>query len=178
MTTFDLVDVQDFIAGLDAQMARCQNGEGMECATVDDALRHHADLCCTFCEGVRQWGYGVFTGRVVYDPEAERLLRQEGERLRARSEDWYRIAHRAELPCYILEGKDLLGPALCALRRLLKTWVSPRLAVGPAARRSLKPDASSITESRRRIDSLPALPADWEPDDPQQRAVRRVLRHP
>lgn len=54
MPTFDLAEVRDFAADLDARLHRCENGEGTECANLDSALRQYAVLCCEFCERVRQ----------------------------------------------------------------------------------------------------------------------------
>ena len=42
---------------------------------------------------------------------------------------------RVEGPCYILEGRQTLQSALWDLDRLLRGWVTPKLAVGPSARR-------------------------------------------
>lgn len=56
MPTFDLAEVRSFAADLGARMERCENGEGMECAHLDGALRQYAVLCCEFCERVREWG--------------------------------------------------------------------------------------------------------------------------
>jgi hypothetical protein len=85
MTTFDLVEVRTFATDLNARMTRCDNGEGIECATLDDTLRHYATLCCEFREGVRQWGRAVFAGRVAFDPEVERVWIDEGVRLYSRA---------------------------------------------------------------------------------------------
>ena len=71
MTTFDLVEVRTFTAGLESRMNGCQNGEGLQCATLDAALRHHASLCCEFTNRVKSWGREVFAGRVAFDPEVE-----------------------------------------------------------------------------------------------------------
>ena len=57
MMTFDLAEVRGFAADLDARMCHCDNGEGLECASLDDALRHYATLCCEFRENVREWGH-------------------------------------------------------------------------------------------------------------------------
>ena len=63
-----------------------------------------------------------------------------------------------------------LHAALWDLQRLLKGWVSPKLAVGPAAKRWRYPEQAATEEGQRRVASLPPLPANWEPDDPQLRA--------
>jgi hypothetical protein len=63
MTAFDLATVRTFTADLETRRNRCDNGEGMECASLDDALRHYASLCCEFRESARQWGRSVFAGR-------------------------------------------------------------------------------------------------------------------
>lgn len=176
MMTFDLAEVRGFVADLDTRMTRCQNGEGMECATLDAALRHHAALCREFSDEVRRWGREVFAGRVAFDPEVERVWLTEGRRLYARVMDMYAHAPRAETSCQILEGQAILAPVLLGLDRLIKGWVTPRLAVGPSARRRLTLEPSVAEEAHRRIESLPPLPADWKPDDPRQRAMYQRLR--
>lgn len=176
MTTFDLVEVRGFAADLDARMDRCDDGEGMACATLDAALRHYADLCCKLRDGVREWGQAVFAGRVAFDPEVERVWQTEGRRLFTRSVGMYVSAQRAEGPCYVLDGQAALGSALWNLQLLLDRWVSPRLAVGPSARLGAGTDPVVIKEARRRVQALPPLPADWEPDDPHQKARYRRLR--
>jgi hypothetical protein len=176
MTTFDLAEVRDFAADLDAKMTRCDNGEGMECATLSDALQRYAELCCKFIDVVRQWGRAVFTGRAEFDPEVERILKEEGSRLQSRARDLCGRGQRAEGTCYTLEGARFLQAALWELDRLLNPWVSPALAVGPLARRKRPLDLAEVEEARHRVASLPPLPAEWEPADPQLRAMYRKLR--
>ena len=37
-------------------MDRCDNGEGMECATLDDSLVHDGDLCLRLVGRIQLWG--------------------------------------------------------------------------------------------------------------------------
>ena len=178
MMTFDLADVRGFVANLDARMIRCQNGEGMECATLDAALRHHAGLCCEFSDRVRRWGRAVFAGRVALDPEVELIWQTEGSRLYARAMKMRALGQKAAVSCYLLEGQNVLLSALWDLHRLLQGWVTPRLAVGPSARGGgLSPDSAATEETCQRVALLPPLPPDWKPDDPQQQAFYRMLRN-
>lgn len=176
MTTFDLVEVRNFTAELGARMNRCDNGEGMECASLDDALRHYAALCCQFREGVRQWGQAVFAGRVAFDPAVESVWLTEGVQLYARAIEMLAYGQKAEVPCYVLEGQAVLQSALWELGRLLGGWVAPKVAVGPAARQGLPSSADTAEETRKRIESLPPLPADWQPADLRQRGQFKKLR--
>ena len=148
--TFDLVEVRDFVASLDARMDRCLNGEGMECATLEAALRHHAALCREFSERVREWGRQIFAGHVAFDPEVERMWISEGWRLHDRATDMHWRGQASGEPCYILEGQDALLPALWDLYRLLKGWVTPKLSVGPAARQGLPLDSAAAEQACRR----------------------------
>jgi hypothetical protein len=66
-----------------------------------------------------------------------------------------------------------LHAGLWDLDRLLKGWVTPKLAVGPSAKRWRYPDQAATEEGRRRVASLPPLPADWQPVDPRLRAPDR-----
>jgi hypothetical protein len=134
----------------------------MECATLDDSLRFYTQLCCVFRETLRHWGRAVFAGRVVFDPEVERIWRAECGRLFSRASEVLERGKKAEVECFTLEGL-VLEDELKDLERLQNGWVSPRLAVGPAARHPRALSPQSADEVRRRIQSLPALPADWKP---------------
>ncbi len=177
MTAFDLAEVRGFTADLDARMTRCDNGEGMECANLDGTLRRYAELCWEFCEQVRKWGRAVFAGQVAFDPEVERLWRNEAIRYYARASELLVDGARAEAgPCYVLEGRAALGYAAWHLQRLLAGWVTPKLAVAPLARQRVALTSAAVEEVRQRVEALPPLPADWQPVDPGQRARFQKLR--
>ncbi len=177
MATFSLTEVQEHVASLGERMIRCQNGEGTECATIDAVLKHHANLCCEFIDLVRQWGRDVFAGREPFDPDVEKLWRDEGSRLFLRAMELLAAGSTAEGSCYVLEGQQALRSALWGLLRILDGWITPKLAVGPSARAGLASDQATVAEARRRIDSLPPLPGDWKPDDPKQQAMYRLLKN-
>ncbi len=177
MTTFDLAEVGEFAADLTARIERCDNGEGMECATLDDALRHCAKLCCEYREGVRGWGRAVFTGRVPFDPRVQKVWLDAGVELYNRAVEMQASGLRAEVPCYELDGRAALDAALWNLNQLLWNWVTPRLAVGPAARQPIDLPEPVAEEVRRRITALPPLPAGWSPPTKlQQRQLNRLRR--
>jgi len=176
MTTFDLAEVRGFVADLEARMERCDNGEGMECAGLDDTLRHYAALCCTFREGVRQWGRAVFAGRVALDPEVERVWLEDGVRLYSRAVEMLAYGQTAEVPCWELEGQAVLQSALWDLYQLLNGWVTPKRAVGPSARQGLPLTPAAAAVARRRVELLPPLPAEWQPDDARQKRRYSKLR--
>jgi hypothetical protein len=176
MTTFELAEVRSFAADLDAQMDRCDNGEGMECATLDAALQRYADVCCKFRDGVRQWGRAVFAGQVPFEPEVEQAWHIEGHRLYLRAMRMWTHGQKSEGQCYILEGRIFLQAALWDLYRLLTGWVTPKLAVGPSARRKSLPNSPAADEVLLKVASLPPLPTDWQPDDMSQRALYRKVQ--
>jgi len=171
MTTFDLAEVRGFAEELDAKMDRCDNNEGMECATLDAALLRYAELCCSFCDAVRQWARAVFAGRVPYDREVERAWQTEGLRLYRRASQMWGHGRKSEGQCYILEGRICLQAALWEMYRLLTGWVSPKLAVGPSARQASALNSLDAEEVRQRVASLAPLPANWQPDYPSQCAL-------
>ena len=175
MTTFDLAEVRNFAANLDARMDLCDNGEGMECANIDATLRHYANLCCEFRKGVRQWGRSVFSGQVAFDPEVEKVLQDEGHRLLTRAAEMLAYGQQAEVPCYALGGQAALQSTLLGLYMLLDKWVSPKLAVGPSARQGLDLEPAAAEAAKLKIGSLPPQPADWAPDDPRQQHMYRKL---
>jgi hypothetical protein len=176
MTTFDLAEVRRFAADLDARMERCDNGEGMECANLDDTLRHYAHLCCEFCDQVRQWGRAVFAGQVAFDPAVEQIWLDEGVRLHHRAIELWAYGREKEGVCFVLEGGAALGSALRYLEQLLFHWVTPKRAVAPLSRQGLASTPAAKEEIRKRIEALPPLPADWQPADPRQRVRFRQLQ--
>jgi hypothetical protein len=176
MITFDLDEVRSFVADLDAKLDRCDNGEELACATLDDALRHYAERCCEFCGAVRTWSRAIFAGRLRFDPAVEQAWLDEGNRLLSRAMQMAVYGETAEVPCYELEGRFDLDSGVMGLERLLKGWVTPKLAVGPAARETGVLDPVAAEEIRQRVASLPPLPKDWQPDDPTQRSIYRKLR--
>ena len=176
MTTFDLPDVRRFADDLDARLDRCDSGEGTECATLDASLTHYSQLCCQFMEEVRRWGEEVFIGRVAFDPKVEREWKDRGVRLYHRALGRRRLGQRLTGPCHELEGLAPLEGAILELHELLTGWVTPKRAVSPAARLGDSLPSAVVEEARRRLAELPQLPADWEPEDPSQRAWFRKLR--
>ncbi|MHB1558262.1 MAG: hypothetical protein ACYC61_12445 [Isosphaeraceae bacterium] len=176
MRAFGPDEVHSFTASLTAQMDRCDSGEGTECATLDAALTRYAGICCEFREAVRQWARAVFSGRVEFDPSIESFWIKEGFRLYMRAMETWRRGQKAEVSCFILEGKTLLQAALWDLHRLLSGWVTPRLAVGPSARQHLDLEPANVQQIRRQVATLPPLPSDWQPDDVRQQALYRMLR--
>ena len=120
-------------------------------------------------------GAAVFYGRVKFDLEVERVFKEKGSRLRSRAMEL--LSRTEKAGCSILDAHDRLQSALLDMDRLLKGWVTPKPAIGPSARQvhaNLAP--AVIEEGRRRIASLPPLPAEWQPEDPQQRAMYREPR--
>ncbi len=167
MTTFDLVETRSFFADLESRMDRCDNGEGMECANLDESLTHYAEICCEFYTRMREWGHAVFIGKVAYDPAVEKTWIDEGRKLYLRARNMAMDGKKAETPCYILYGQPSLEASLWHFEQMLTHWVSPRLAISPGARQS---DAlrDGALEAKKSIEALPSLPADWKPADAGQ----------
>ena len=170
MTIFDLVQVRDYIAELDARMIRDDARASMDAeATVTDAdLRRHAALCDEFVAQVRAWCHSIFTGRTAFDPAVESVWLDEGARLSARTRLLTRLAPadaRGD------EGLIACRAASDRLGRLFNPWLRPQLAVGPGPRSWMHQTPEMIEEGRRRIADLPPLPADWPFTDEQRRAL-------
>ncbi len=178
MTTFDLVQVQDFVASIDARMGPDLNGARDNHAALATALREHGELCHEFTEKVRAWGQAVFSGRIEFDPEVESVVRAEGARLANRVADLEKLGLAAGLADVTLGAMDAFRSAVERMNRLLNHWVRPQLAVGPGPRHWRHVTPEMIEEARRRVAALPPLPADWLPDDPEQRARFQKLRKP
>jgi hypothetical protein len=176
MKSFDLAEVRHFTADLASRMSRCDNGEGMECSTLEDTLLHYAALCCEYRENVRAWGRAVFSGEIEFDSEVERIWREEGKQLRASAVEVLGYGQKAEGPCYVLDGQAALQAALWNLEKLLKKWVTPKLAVSPSARQRITFSDAEAAEVKRRMDALPPLPVDWQPADPKQQQQLKMLQ--
>jgi hypothetical protein len=177
MTTFDFSDVRNFADDLNARMTRCDNGEGLECATLDAMLKHYADLCCRFVEAVRSWGRGVFQGTIAFDPKVEQLFKEEGDKLFSRASEVFILGQNAEIPCFELDGQPGLQSALWRLGYLLADWVTPRLAVNPATRNRHELSEAELNESRSHLKALNPLPADWKPTDEKLRKLFERLNY-
>ena len=176
MITCDLAEVCNVTADIRARMDRRENGEGVDCAASDADLRRYAELCREFCDQVEQWADAVFSGRVEFDPEAERVWKEEGWRLHSRSSEMWNGGGMGEAPRHTLERQNALETALEELRDMLDGWLTPKLSVGPAAKRWRYPDQAATEEGRRRVASLPPLPSDWQSSDPGQQEIYRKLR--
>lgn len=177
MTTFEFAAVRGFADDLNARLSRCDNGEGMECATLDDSFRHYATVCRELRENIRRWGRAVFAGRVAFDPEVERVWLTEAKALSNRAVLLLSDGRRAgDNCCWALDGRVALQAALYELNDLITDWVTPQRSVGPAARLGLPLDPAAAEEAQRRLDALPPLPSDWQPADPVQRARLGKLR--
>jgi hypothetical protein len=175
MTSFDLAEVRRFTADLGARMEQCDNGEGMECANLDDTLRNYAVLCFDFCEQVHQWGRAIFYGHAAFDPEVENLWQREGLELYRRASELWCYGQDMHGQCFVLYNGAALGAALWRLERLLMRWVTPRRAVAPLARRGIPLTGATKQEVQRRVDALSPLPSDWQPSDTRARSLFRRL---
>jgi hypothetical protein len=155
MTTYDLAEVRSFTSSLDARMNRCDNGEGMECANIDQAMTQYAKICCEFASALRAWGRAIFSGNAAFDPQVERHWLDEAARLRTRAVATLAHGRKAEDECYVLDGGAALRASLWELEQLLSKWVAPKLSVGPSARQGQPPGGTATEEARLRVASLP-----------------------
>ena len=146
MTTFDLADVNTFVADLDAQMDHCDNSEGIDRAKPDEILGRYAKVCCSYRIHVRQWARAVSADAAVYDPRVEQTLRNKGHQLYCRALEICQRGQGNEAPSYELV---ILESALWELYRLFRCWVSPQPAVGRATGMS---------------DVMNGATSDWRPD--------------
>jgi len=173
MTTFDVNQVKDFADTLNAELDQCENGEGLQCHTIDSSLSYCAERCCRFTDAVRRWGRDVFAGKIAFDAAVEQLWKAELSQLYNRALKLHAIGTQFEAECFVFDGKRKLEASLWNLHQLVAGgWVTPKLSVGPSARQQLAFDAVD----RQVLESLPPLPADWIPSDPGQAAQLRRVR--
>ena len=176
MTTFDLAEVREFAATIDARLKQCDTGEGTACATLDDSLRLYATVCREFRAAVRAWRRAIFGGYIEFDAEVEQVILSEGKRLL--DVGTFKATHAAarESDRCTFDGRTLLQSALWDLSRLMNGWFPPRLSVSPAPRVRLHHTPERLEAIRLRLAALPPLPADWQPDDPEQRRELQRIR--
>ena len=113
-------------------------------------------------------GAAIFTGQAAFDQAVEDLLKEEVRHLLRRSKQMAAEGRALDGMCYSLQGLNPLHCHLADFDYLLENWVSPQLAVGPAPR--VKPSQAALEQIMERIGKLPALSADWRPNDPEQLA--------
>ena len=173
MTTFDLAAVQSFVADLDARMTPVATTTTTPAPPDRDGmLRDHAALCHEFVEEIRAWGQAVFTGRIGFEEPVEVVFRAEGARLAARAATLQGDMALTEDPILIEDFRENVA----RLNKFLDQWIRPQLAVSPGPRSWMHITPEMAETIRRRVAELPPLPADWLPDDPDQRARLLALR--
>lgn len=177
MTTFDLAEVTKFTFDLRARIDECENGEGMECANLESTLRNCAKWCDEVRIAIREWGKGVFAGRVAFDAEVEQMFIAEGRNVYQHARDVLSLGKASEDECYVLSGPAFLQAALWRLDQLLRNWVTPTPAIGPSARLGLPLSGAAAEEARQRVAALQPLPAEWQPNDlGQQNRWRKLTK--
>lgn len=174
MTTFDFNQVREFADGINARLDECENGEGMQCYSLDATMTFCAERCCEFAVELRKWGRGVFSGKVAFDEVAEQLWKAELLRLYRRGLSLFEQGRQAEDVCFVLEGQSKLAVSLFTLHKLLSPWVTPKLAVGPSPRQGYLGDRF-FNEAKEQLSTLPPLPSEWKPVDPSQMVRLRKL---
>lgn len=177
MMTFNVVEVRGLTAGITARMPDLSMPmEGMEYARMDAILRGYAGLCREFCGHVRNWGNDVFSGRLEFDPEVERLWQVGGSDVHRRATWALQCGLVAEEEGNLLEELASPRDAVDDLGRLLERWVTPKLAVGPAARRWRYPDQAATEEEQRQVASLSAISASRALNGSAQRGSDKDIR--
>ncbi len=156
MKLYDYQQVNSVLGPLRARFADCAHGEGSQCVTLDKNLECCADICFAVANALRQWAREVFTGEVLFDSQTENQWRAEAGKILSEAIRLWQLGHKAELPCHELPGQNKLASALWELHWLLDKWVSPKLAVGPAARTKLDPSVAAAM--RIQLSNLCAIP--------------------
>lgn len=174
MTTFDLKQVNKVAETVNAEMDQCGHGEGVNCATIETIVTCYANGCCSFMQQFRKWTNDVFAGRVAHNEQAERSWQLELTKLRDRAMQLANYVTQAESMCHSLDEENRLCAVIYDMDWILQNWVSPKLAVGPSARRVLKPEL--VEAARRRVAALKPLPKDWKPYGEDQQKMYQKLR--
>ena len=169
-TILDLAAVRRFTDTLREDLRRCDHGEGTECLTLEGVIGYYVNRCAALHERIRAWVRAVFSGRITFDPESEALLQTSARQLLASAKEIAAYGRAKDDVCGELEGLSHLHSYVAKFDYLLDNWVSPRLAVGPAARVEIPNEAAR--EIRERLTKLAPLPADWLPGDLGQTAQK------
>jgi hypothetical protein len=176
MEVCDYKKVFDIAAELNKRVSQCESGQGEMCDTIDNKLSHLSDIYLAFVDTVREWGRGVFSGRVVFDAEAEQLFKSQLLYLYNRAQSFLAAGKQSEQLCGALNGVRQMEAALGSIHLLLQGWVTPAPSIAPSPRITAFTDHDSVDEARRRIQALPALPHDWKPDYQDQADALERLR--
>src|SRR5436190_13645626 len=102
MKTFDYEQVYAVLAPLKAKFDDCAHGEGNSCDTLDKHLECCAKICFEVADALRSWAADVFSGEVVFDPQAEQLWRAEVGQIYVQATNVWQIGRKAEVPCFEL----------------------------------------------------------------------------
>jgi hypothetical protein len=106
---------------------------------------------------LKKWARDVFTGEVVFDPEAERLWRTEVGQIYSQAVQIWQRGYKAEVDCWEFTAQGMLAAVLWEMYRLLENWTSPKLSVGPSARVRLKLGENERAAIQKQLSSLPPL---------------------
>lgn len=170
MITCDYDQVKEKVDSLESKLDACEDGEAQYCYNLDNTLACSADHCFKLVEDIRQWSNDVFSGRVIFDPAAEKLWKASLENFYQRGTRLLSNGYAAsdEHGCDALNGANKLRIALFEMQQLMHPWITPTLAVGPSARQAYPPDPARLEEGRKKLASLSPLPSDWKPYNKQQ----------
>ena len=173
IATLDLSAVRRFTDDLEERVRRCENGEGMICSNLDESISHYLRLTNDLRQFVNEWARAVFTGQVAFDQTVEDLLKEEMKRLMRQAKRVAALGRAMCEMCGELNGLDPLQSNILHFDYLLDNWVSPRLAVNPAARVTVPDEAGrQIVDNLKK---LSRLPREWKPTDPVQ--LKLFQRH-
>lgn len=155
MKTFDYEQVRAVLTPLRAKFDDCAHGEGNECETLDNQLDCCAAICFEVASAVRKWARDVFSGEVVFDPDAEAAWRAEVKQIYTQAVRLWHRGSKAEMPCWELPAQNKLAAELWQLHQLLDNWVSPQRSVGPSARVRPKFSEPEREAIRKQLEALP-----------------------
>jgi hypothetical protein len=172
--TLDLPAVRRFTSDLNDRLRRCDNGEGMICNTLEESINHYVQMCRELRAYVNEWARSIFTKQVPFDPEVEVVVKDELRRLLKRAKEVAARGRAMDGYCYVLQGLNQLHCHIVDFDYLLENWVSPKPAIAPAPRVRLTKAAEH--EAGERLKTLPPLPSEWQPTNPEQLAVFRKLK--
>ncbi|MFO0927292.1 MAG: hypothetical protein U0736_09665 [Gemmataceae bacterium] len=163
--TLDLEALRLFTDELTERARRCDNGEGLLCASLEASIEHYVQLCRELRACVNRWAHAVFTGEAECDPGAEALLRRTLQAMLRRAKEVAARGRAMDGQCFVLLGLNDLHFLIADIDYLLENWVTPRRAVSPAPRTKLTRETErQVADRLTQLATLPTA-ANRAPND-------------
>ena len=173
-TTLDLPDVWRFANDLNDRLSQCNDREQRILRDLDETIARYSQMCRELREFVNEWARGIMKGQIPCESAVENLLKTELRTLRERAKKIASMGRSLSRPGEHSKSLNELQSHILDFEHLLEHWITPQLSINPGPRATFTEE--EIARINEQIKLLPPLPADWLPDDPEQRERFLKLR--